>query len=275
MLASKGRVQVLNSVAADARPVKIGEELYSEDQVITMSEDYIGLVHKTGKTIEIDEPGVYKIVELEKKVPPVITEINIRLWSFIDQKMEEFDEEGNFNYKEKLAATAAVERALEGEINLLVAGSGAHKFFNDQLILRWVSEDEADSYTVRLSNFFGDNLLNLETSEEYVEVDLSQPSIANEKFLVVEIITDRGKSSTKYQIQRIGDDEERQELEEVNAQYNNDNAMDALFMAIFFEERGLHLDALTQYERAIQLSPEIEMLVDLRDQFIVNQGLGR
>ena len=54
---------------------------------------------------------------------------------------------------------------------------------------------------------------------------------------------------------------------------DDESPISKLVLAGFYEENSLLLDALTKYEEAIQLSPEVEDFQKLYDDFLVKSGI--
>ena len=61
VLASKG----MNSV--DAQNLRIGSKINANQSIKVGAESYLGLAHKSGKTLEIKEAGTYKVSDLEAR----------------------------------------------------------------------------------------------------------------------------------------------------------------------------------------------------------------
>ena len=67
VLANKGSNQVKKNSESTTQ-LKTGSKLYSGDEIIASNGAYIGLVYKTGKTIEIRTAGTHKVDDLVAKV---------------------------------------------------------------------------------------------------------------------------------------------------------------------------------------------------------------
>src|SRR5690348_6017056 len=62
VLANKGTNEVKTGDAW--QPIKTGATLQSGDELKLSENAYIGLVHKTGKPMELKKPGSYKVADL-------------------------------------------------------------------------------------------------------------------------------------------------------------------------------------------------------------------
>ena len=90
VLANKGQNKVRKS-SGEVIVLKTGALLYEEEELLTSSDAYIGLMHKSGKTYEIRGEGTKKVAELASKVNTKKTSAASRYAQFIAAKMNEGD----------------------------------------------------------------------------------------------------------------------------------------------------------------------------------------
>ena len=55
---------------------------------------------------------------------------------------------------------------------------------------------------------------------------------------------------------------------------SEESALNNVIIASFFEENNLYLDALTQYEKAVNKSPEVEDYKVIYEEFMLANGIG-
>ncbi len=68
VLASKGTNQVKSSSESSWRPIKTGAGLISGDELKVPQDAYLGLVHTSGKTIELKTPNQVNVDELAASI---------------------------------------------------------------------------------------------------------------------------------------------------------------------------------------------------------------
>ena len=277
VLAAKGEVKIIRAGSADQSSVKIGSPLFMGDKLVTSSDNYLALLHKSGKTTEISSAGNHDIGQLERDLPPGNSGVLERLYDFVLLKIDEDKGDINANYKENLKASAGVSRATGGLITLLVKEQKKiNQVIGSNVRLRWVSTENVKKYNVTILSAFGDKLGTYTVADEFVDLDINQPPMDKENYFVVKIDSESPPmSSVSYQIQRASDQTLINEMVDAFEEYSEESASHALMLALFFEERGFYLDALTHYEKAMQSEPEVESYRQLRDQFILNSSLGR
>ena len=282
VLANKGSNQVVKSGGGDATSLKTGSKLGSGDQIIAAQGAYIGLVHRTGKTMEIRTPGTHKVNDLEGKVSKGSAGAANRYMNFVMNKMNEDDGNVNKNYRRNLNATGAVERAT-GSVAikmLLKDAKNPNKVFGEKATIKWESSDEVTgSYVVTVKNVFDELLFTSETTSPEYALDFTQDNLSKEKFIIVNVKSKNSESlkSRDYGIQRMKEAEAKEitaQLTDLKAELGDESSLNSLVVASFFEENQLYLDALTQYSQAVELSPDVEDFQSIYQEFVDANGLG-
>ncbi|MEP0368525.1 MAG: hypothetical protein ABJN36_16730 [Cyclobacteriaceae bacterium] len=279
VLANKGNNKVKKAGAAEAVTLKTGATLNSDDMLISSEGSYIGLMHKTGKTTEVRGASTQKVAEIEKQIKLASTSVANRYAQFVMSKM---NEEENTNYRARLNATGAVSREV-GVAAIDVMAPASAEVLGDKAIVRWVEPasgmEEGDTYTVKIKNIFDEVILESTTDKTSIELDFTAENMSNDAGLYLVKIyksNDEEISSGEIGIKKLkpSDKTELQEnLSVLKAEVSEDSPLNKLIYASFYEENGLFLDALTKYEEAIKMSPEIEDFQLLYESFLKNSGL--
>jgi hypothetical protein len=278
VLANKGTNQIKKAGTANPVTLKTGATINAGDELIVSKDAYIGLMHKTGKTIEVKEPGTLTVAELEKKIAANNTSVAGKYAQFIAAKM---GEEGQKSLASRMNATGAVSRAVgDGAIGVMLPTSGT-TVLGDRAVVRWNAPEGAPSdiqYVVTVKNIFDEVIIQDVTSKSMIDLDFTQENISSEALLIFSVMQ-KGNEEVKsadFGIKKVmpGD------MSEVEENYKglqgevdeNDSPLNKLIYASFFEENGLILDALTKYEEAIKMSPDVEEFQSLyKDFLMVNQ----
>ncbi|WP_159585100.1 hypothetical protein [Marinoscillum sp. 108] len=278
VLANKGTNQVKKAGAGQAEVLKTGAKLSSGDEIIASDDAYIGLMHKSGKTTEIRGAGTKKVSELEKNINTGSSSIASRYASFVMNKM---NEEENTNNRSRLNATGAVSRAT-GSAAINVMAPSQADLLGDLAILRWDAPEgftEDDSYVVKIENIFNEEIYSEETKKTSVALDFSDEDLAYDMGLYLVKIYKKGDdeiASGEVGIKKVksGDKVEVQEnLANLKSEVSDDSPLNKIIYASFYEENGLILDALTKYEEAIKMSPDIDDFQELYQNFLIKNGL--
>eukprot|EP00747_Dinoflagellata_sp_TGD_P211836 gnl/TRDRNA2_/TRDRNA2_85016_c1_seq1.p1 gnl/TRDRNA2_/TRDRNA2_85016_c1~~gnl/TRDRNA2_/TRDRNA2_85016_c1_seq1.p1 ORF type:complete len:314 (+),score=27.08 gnl/TRDRNA2_/TRDRNA2_85016_c1_seq1:225-1166(+) len=279
VLANKGSNQVKRAGASGTEALKTGATLNSGDQLIVSDGAYIGLMHKSGKTTEVRTAGTKKVSDLEKNITVGTTSVASRYARFVASKM---NEEENTNYRSRMAATGAVSRATNAAIMVMaptqVNIASENKVIGDQAIIRWKRPDEMsadDAYVVSVKNIFDEVIYTTETENEFVELDFTAEQMKNDVGLYILSVSSKSKPEVKSDdvgIKRATDAEISASLASLKSEVTEDSPLNKLIYASFYEENGLLLDALTKYEEAVKMAPEIQDFQDLYDNFKIVYG---
>jgi hypothetical protein len=125
---------------------------------------------------------------------------------------------------------------------------------------------------------FEDELLKAETPETSLEVNLSDPKFASESAILVEVKSkvDGKSKSEQHLIKRLAPAEQdrvKKALAEVSTEVKGESALDNLFLAGFYEENKLFIDAITCYEKAIKMAPDVPTFKEDYDEFLLRNKI--
>ncbi|MEQ9287892.1 MAG: hypothetical protein RIG77_13330 [Cyclobacteriaceae bacterium] len=277
VLANKGANQVKRAQSGETQPLKTGATLNSGDEIIASNGAYIGLMHKTGKTIEVRTAGTTKITELEKKLASSQSGVANRYAQFVMNKMNEDDGDVNKNYRRNMKATGAVERATNNA-SIKVMLPSSIDILNPNAIIRWNGSEDGASYLVTVKNIFDEQIFKAETQKTSIKLNFDDENLANERLVIlnVQVKGNDDLKSSDYGIKRMSSDDAKaitDNLEVLKSEVSDDSPLNKLIYASFYEENNLLLDALTKYEEAIELSPDVEDFQTIYDDFLIKNGL--
>jgi hypothetical protein len=269
VLANKGSNEVKSG--EEWKPLKTGASLKEGDELKISDNAYLGLVHSSGKTLELKSAGNHKVVELASKINVGGSNVASKYADFVLSKMSA---EGK---KNRLSATGAVHRAaVNAGINIYMPNSV--EVFNDQALIEWGVLTGDKTYEVTVVNMFGDELLKTETTDATYKIDLKDEKLINEAALLVTVGV-KGQQDMKSEevaIKRLPSDKSdlvQQNLTELMGAVDTATALNNYILAGFYEENRLLLDALFYYEEAKRLAPGVESYEEAYEEFLFRNGL--
>jgi hypothetical protein len=271
VLANKGTNEVKSGDAW--QPLKTGASLKKTDELKLGDNSYIGLVHASGKPVELKQAGTHKVSEIEQKLGTGSSVLN----KYTDFILSSNSAESK---KNKLSATGAVHRGPVGEtasaIKLLLPESQHTGIFNSQAVINW--EGGNGPYIVILRDMFEDELARIETPENSIKVDLTNPKYAASNAIFVEVSAkaDPKVVSKRHLIKKLPQGEHdnvKNSLNEIMGEVSEQNALNKYIMAGFYEEHNLFIDAIAAYEEAIRLAPDVPTYKEAYDDFLLRHGL--
>jgi hypothetical protein len=268
VLINKGKNEI--KTGNNWMPAKVGASIGTTDEIRVSENAYLGLVHVSGKALEIKDAGVHKVTDLSAKVGQGTSVLN---------KYTDFILSNNEQRKNNLTATGAVHRGIN-TIKVFLPKPEAAIVYNNRIIFSWEKNDAPAPYTVIFRSMFGDELKKVDVPSNSVTIDLGDIAFENEDNIVVQVVskTDKNKQSNPddYTIKRLSKaDRERMKntLNEVKDIMNEQTAINLFFMAGVYEKNNLLIDASTAYEEAIKLAPDVPEIQEAYRAFLIVHGM--
>jgi hypothetical protein len=271
VLANKGSNEVKSGDAW--QPVKTGATLKSTDELKVTDNSYIGLVHKTGKPVELKQAGSYKVSDLAAKVGGGTSVLN----KYTDFILSSNSAEAK---KNRLSATGAVHRGETGAIQIMLPENQHSGIYNTAAVISWESTKVPGPYVVVINNMFGEELAKVETPESLLRIDLTDPKFAAENAVLVLVSSkaDPSKKSVEKLIKKLSPAEQEKikvSLGEIMGEVSEQTALNKFILAGFYEENYLFIDAVAAYEEAIRLAPDVPSYKEAYEDFLIRHGMKR
>jgi len=269
VLANKGANEVKSG--EDWHPIRTGASLKKDDELKLSPNSYMGLVHATGKPLELKEAGNYKVSDLEGKVKGG-TSVLTKYTDFI---LSSNSAEAK---KNRLSATGAVDRGESASIQLLLPQNQHSGIYNNVAIISWAGTDVAGPYVAMIRNMFDDELAQIETPETNLAIDLTDPKYSKENALLIEVRSknDPTQVSKQHLIKKLAPSEQenvKKSLNEIMGEVEEQTALNKFILAGFYEENNLFIDAISAYEEAIKLAPDVNSYKEAYEDFLLRHGI--
>ena len=270
VLAVKGSNEVKSG--GSWQPLKTGASLRSADEIKLVENAYVGLVSVKGKPLELKAAGNYQVSALESDVSKGGSSVLTKYTDFI---LSSNSAEAK---KNKLSATGAVHRGTESAAIQVMLPPNQHSgVFNHTAVISW-DDKTPGPYVVTLRNMFDDVLAKIETADNSIEVDLGDSKYATENAILVEVSSksDPKLVSQQHLIKKLtSSDQEKvkKSLNEIIGEVSEPTALNKLLLAGFYEESNLFIDAISAYEEAIKLAPDVPYYKEAYDEFLSRHGL--
>ena len=269
VLAFDGAVSYKDHNTGRWLPVDVGTCLPAHSMVKVEAHSYLGLIHTSGKTRTL-ERGTYEVDRLADKFQNQSTGVAAKYADLFIEKTKT-----NVTAKPDDKERSVEER----ELKMLLPSSV--DVYSQEVILRWTDKEEIDQqYEVVFKNMFDEVVMMRETDGTRLVLNFEEEKIARERLIIVSVHKKNQKSlqSSDYGIKQMTDEEAElieDELEELKLELAGQEAiLDMLILASFYEQNNLLADALTTYERVIELAPEVDAFKTAYDQFVFRNGLG-
>ena len=277
VLASKGQ-NMVKTGSADWQTLKTGAKLNNGQEVKLDVNGYLGLVHSSGKTMELKEATTYNISKLSSTLGASSQKIASKNADFVMSKMS--PEKKEENRRKYASVTGAVERgSSDASINIYMPTSVS--VLNNTAIIRWEPVKENAIYTISLKNLFEEKIMVAETTDSFYTINFDSDEIKNaviENLIIVNISLkgDESVASKNAAIELMTTEDAKTyqvELSGLEANIGSETSINNLILAEFYEEKGLVLDAITSYENAVNISPDVDYFQEAYDEFLIRNGL--
>jgi flagellar biosynthesis/type III secretory pathway chaperone len=258
VLASKGGNKLQTAGTADWKAVFVGKKLAKGDKITIADNGYLGLAHKSGKTIELKKAGTYEVSKLAGEVASQNASTTTKYANYLAGEMGKTGGEDMAKNKYKyMAVTGSVERGQA--LDVYVPKTLNVSALGNQVMVKWDKQDQTKTYIVNVTNLFGDEILKKETSDLFIMLDLDSKK---DKNYIVKIKSKEVPEMEKdIRITYPSNDkvvELNKQLSELKAQLGEENALNKIILASFYEDNKLYLEALQSYEAAVKMEPEVD-----------------
>jgi len=249
--------------------VSAGTKLNSSEKIKLTSGGYLGLIHSSGKTLELKQSGEFSIKSLEKKVVAGKSGFGTKYGEFVADGMFSANDGAKNNYKK----TGSISRG--DKTSIVVYGPERLVALKSvPFTIHWNDCGADHTYTVSIKNLFNEEIHSIETSTNSATIDfnLEKFTIGPQKgnyLLVIESNKD-SKYSTKsqngikdhsYEINIIDDTKDKKiktTLDNLKKDSDETSALDQMVIAAFYDQEGLMTYAVDSYSKATTLEPEVD-----------------
>lgn len=268
VLASKGANEVKSGDSW--QPLKTGTSLKAGDELKIAQNAYLGLISSEGKPVELREAGSIKVADIK------VTKGGSALNKYTDFILSS-NAEGK---KNKLGATGAVTREF-GDVKaiaVILPPKETPFVYNSSVIINWDGGKAPGPYVVTVKNMFEEPISKFETPEVSFTLDLKDPKLASQQTILVDVTSkaDPKLGSAHYYIKQMPAAERekiKKQLDDILGDVSEETAMNKIYLARFFEENNLLIDAIGEYEKAVKLAPDVPDFKDYYDTFLYRRGM--
>ncbi len=270
VLAAKGVNQIFTKGTWVS--VNAGSSLVSGEKVKVGDGGYIGLIHSSGKTMELKAAGIFNVSDLESKV--------IQSKSTFGEKYGDFVADGMFasnpNATSKFNQTGSVTRGDNAAI-FIYAPKYIKALKSEPLTLHWNACGGNQTFTVTLSDFFGTKIHSFKTTTNAATIDFNKITFnfdnemdANTQhsfLLKIESNVDPSYTTSStteeqsYTVELLNENKEKEitaSITQLKSGLDKTSAMDYLVLAMAYEKQGLMTYAVDSYSKAKALAPNVD-----------------
>lgn len=253
------------------QPIKTGLSLKVGDELKVSENAYLGLVSSTGKPLELKKPQSYKVADLLSQIGTG-TSVMSKYTDFI---LSSNSAEAK---KNRLSATGAVHRGEPSSLSVYLPEAKSSFVFNNSMYVVWEAPKTGGPYVVTVMDFMEDEIMKMETPETSMKIDLSDPKLAKVSNFLVHVSSkaDSKVKSEGHAVKRLPaaeQDKVKKDFADISSDVKEETAFSKFMLAGFYEQHGLLIDALTAYEEAVKMAPDVETFVEAKNEFLYRNKL--
>ena len=239
----------------------------------------MGLIHISGSTIEVKQKGEYDIAELAQKFSTDQTSFTGKYADYVVSRMTSADADSkNYNY------TGAVKRDIASSKEIIL---WAPSESNEQAVnllqtvpvqLNWGKVEGITSYVIRITSFDDSKVFySQRTGKNSLTLDLSKIAPTTENIPYFITVSAQGGSENAIQSKKpfyLLDNQSSEtvtfDLNRVKEKVDEESAIGNLIIASFYEENGFTMYAISSYQKAVLLEPEVTEYKEIRNIYFNN-----
>jgi hypothetical protein len=256
VLASRGK-----NTLSDGSAIFAGKKLAPTDVIKVSENGYLGLIHSSGRTLELKTPGTYKVSELSSQVMAKSTSVTKKYSDYVVGELTKAEaRDANSDYQKNMKVTGSVERAISAA-SLALCLPNTSSIIENTNTVSWYRNPKATSYTVEIRNMFDDVILSQETTDTVFSFSLSNIKLPKDHTLMVKVKANGGLESKDYILKALVESKNPEIFAEKNSlikEYPEETALSYLMKASFYAQNNLFVDAKRCFESAIRLEPEVD-----------------
>ena len=158
-------------------------------ETIILENGYCGLMHSSGKGLEVKKPGTYMVSDLSNSIStnPKQGKVSDRYASYVmGQLTKEEAEDINANHRKYMEVTGSVERATTNYRIKLVAFS-KNEIQPKAYTVNWNSNLKGEEYLLEVQNLFNESIFSAKTKENSAAVDFGPLFAKHGKNLILTV----------------------------------------------------------------------------------------
>ena len=237
-----------HSPAGDT-PLTAGTKLSADETILIDGNGYCGLMHSTGKGLEVRKPGSYPITDLNKSFSSSTkgSKVSDRYVNYVmGQLTKEEAEDINQNHRKHMEVTGSVERASTNYRIKMVALS-SNEIQPKAYTLTWNSPSKDVEYLLEVHNLFNESIFTAKTKENSAAVDFSPLFSKHGKNLIVSVkVVGHPEIKSKDYTFKQATDVSTADL----GLSSEKTPASAMVNGMICEENNLYMDALAFYKEA-------------------------
>ncbi len=245
-----------------------GTKIYKGYKVKLNKKAYLGILHKTGKTLELKNKGKWSTKQLVAKLNKKSSNVAGKLTNYIVSQLGEEDD-GEFNYREGMETTGAVERSLnfgsQNGASAFVQLKSPRKinFTTNTAKVVWAKVENENEYVFTITDRFDRVVHTKIISGNSYLIDAKELTLKSDEYYFWYVACNNARTVkspacafsflSQTSIAKI-----HREFEQLKSELGDENnALNQIVFGNFYEMNYLPKEALKYYKKAVELEPSV------------------
>jgi len=271
VLSAKGENVVQKGT--EYEPLGPGMKLPANAKIMLGEGGAVELSSANGSTVNLNKAGIYTMNDVAGNFKADNSGLAQRYLSYVFNEMTA-DDGGITN---NMSITGSVERSLENNGISLFSPESTY-FMQKATTIQWASEAELGECKVQVLNLFDEPIIEQVVTGNAVTLDLSKVEFEEDAFYKLIVVSNTNPSMKSGELilkvpSKIERAQFQQDLIEIDKNKDESSPLYYALMAKFCKVNGLYVDAVTNFEKALALAPESEMIRIEYDAFLELSGV--
>jgi hypothetical protein len=292
---NSSQVLAAKSISSNGKPIVLGQKL-NPDQSIELGDSAFLILQNKNQIWEVKAKGKYKIGKLVKQIPDSTNLEN----SYIKFVLEQLDDKDKSKHNLHLRKTGDVTCKKTYSFDVTLPNGRENEIYGNSAVVRVFLNkkkfpiDQLKEFRIYLTDMSDEVLLEQTLHNGMGFIDLNKVKIVDimhggrnigtRHYIILKVIAlKKDSTQTAYLSQLDGqliermDNEKSQEIKKEldKIQIPQADALTKLVEARFFEEKGLLMDAVVAYFKAIELSNHCPQFKEMYEAFLIRNGLNK
>jgi len=229
----------------------------SQDESIIIESGYCGLMHSSGKGLEVKKSGTYLVSDLSKSISSNGKQgkVSDKYVNYVmGQLTKDEAEDINSNHRKYMDVTGSVERA-SNNYRLKLVALASNEVLPKPYSMTWSSNVKDVEYVLEVQNLFNESIFSAKTKEKSAAIDFGPLFKKHGSNLIVSVkVVGRPEIKSKEYNFKLAPEAVSTDLG------LNEEKSSASYMVngMICEENNLYMDALAYYKEASDLESSVE-----------------
>lgn len=264
----------------DWSELKTGDQLKKSDIISIKENSYIGLVHSSGKTIELKKTGEYKISKLADDLIAHTSSMLPNLIEVIFGKKSNIKDILDSKQNKKVYSKGAIERGFDIE-EITILSPKKIILISDAVELMWNQPTTEGKYEIKITDRFNKSVFTKIIEDTSITINQKNLKIDRDQYYFwrVNLVSNPEIRSDEGYFLFLTDkrvEEIKKNVEQMKKEIGwEESSVSKILLAFYYENNLLVNEANAEFREAINMSPDVADYKELYEAFKIRMNINR